>query len=191
MKKKRVIIIHCWEGYPDYCWYPQTKKELEEKGFLVEIPEMPETNLPHLTKWLSKLTEVAKNPDEKLYLIGHSLGCITILRYLESLKDDQIVGGVIFVAGFTGDLGYKELENFFQTPINFTKIKNNARNFVVIHSDNDPYVSLKYGREFQEKLGAKLIIKPNMGHFSGPIDNEESCTQLPEVSQSLINMVEK
>lgn len=30
---KRVILVHCWEGYPDYCWYPQTEKELEEKGF--------------------------------------------------------------------------------------------------------------------------------------------------------------
>jgi len=43
---KRVIIIHCWEGYPEYCWYQSVKKELENKGFQVEVPKMPETELP-------------------------------------------------------------------------------------------------------------------------------------------------
>ena len=45
----RVIIIHCWEGYPEYCWYPQTKKELEKEGFEVRVPEMPETISPKLS----------------------------------------------------------------------------------------------------------------------------------------------
>lgn len=178
-------MVHCWEGYPNYCWYPQTKKELEGKGFKVEVPQMPEANLPHLSKWLGKLREVIGEPDKELCLVGHSLGCITIMRYLENIN--RKVGGVVLVAGFTDDLGYKELENFFQTPISFAKIKNNAGDFVAINSDNDPYVSLNYGKEFQEKLGAKLIIQHNMGHFSGPIDNEESCISLPEVAASLIN----
>lgn len=82
---RRVVIVHCWEGYPKYCWYPQTKKELEEKGFKVEVPAMPETALPELKKWLLKLSKVIKKSDENLFLVGHSLGCITIMRYLESL----------------------------------------------------------------------------------------------------------
>ena len=110
----RVVIVHCWEGYPDYCWYPQTKKELENKGFKVEVPEMPETELPKLAKWLPKLQEVAGKPDRDLYLIGHSSGVITIIRYLESLSADQKIGGAVFVAGFTNDLGYEELKNFFE-----------------------------------------------------------------------------
>lgn len=185
---KRAVIVHCWDGTPNYCWYPQTKKELEEKGFKVEVPQMPETNLPKLSLWLPKLKEVVGEPDEDLYLIGHSSGCITIMRYLEQLSSDLMIGGVVLVAGFTDDLGYKELSNFFETPINFEKIKQHCKNFVAINSDNDPYVDVKYGKEFEEKLGAKLIIKHNMGHFSGPVDNEESCTNLPDVANEALKM---
>lgn len=185
---KRVVIVHCWEGYPDYCWYPQTKKELEEEGFEVEVPQMPETMNPKLSGWFPKLKEVISTPDENLYLVGHSLGCITIMRYLENLEDNQKIGGVIFVAGFTDDLGYQELKNFFQTEINFAKIKQKAKKFIAIHSDNDPYVNLKYGDIFKEKLGAEVKILHNMGHFSGAVDDEKSCASLPEVTESVLKI---
>lgn len=185
---KRAIIVHCWDGYPDYCWYPQTKKELEAQGFEVLVPEMPETGLPKLSLWLPKLKEVVGEPDDDLYLIGHSAGCITIMRYLETLKDDQKVGGVVFVAGFTDDLGYKELTNFFETPIDFEKIRMKAKYFVAIASDNDPYVDLKYKDILKDKLDAEAIVKHGMNHFSGPVDDEASCLSLPEVSKSVLKM---
>ena len=109
---KRVIIIHCWEGSPDYCWYPKVKKDLEEKGFQVLVPEMPETNFPKFPDWIQKLKETVGTPTEDIYLIGHSLGCITILKYLESLNLGEKVGGVILVAGFTDNLNIKEISNF-------------------------------------------------------------------------------
>lgn len=183
---KKAVIVHCWDGYPNYCWYPQTKKELEAKGFEVLVPEMPETGAPKLSLWLPKLQEAASKPSEDLYLIGHSAGVITILRYLEKLKDHQKVGGVVFVAGFTDDLGYKELKNFFEQPIDFEKIKTKAKYFTAIHSDNDPYVPLRFGDVFKEKLGATVIVKHNMNHFSGVVDNEESCTSLPDVADAII-----
>ncbi len=187
---KRVIIIHCWEGYPNYCWYPWTKKKLEEKGFEVLIPEMPETNLPKFNDWLSKLSETTAIPNKNIYLIGHSLGCITILRYLESLKDNETIGGAVFVAGFTDNLGYEEIKSFFESPIDFETIKIRCPKFVAIHSDNDPYVALKHGEIFKEKLNAELIIKHNMGHFSGEVDNEDSCIKLPDVIDSLLKITQ-
>lgn len=183
---KKAVIVHCWDGYPNYCWYPQTKKELEAKGFEVFVPEMPETATPKLSLWLPKLREVISAPDKDLYLIGHSAGVITILRYLESLEQNQKVGGVVLVAGFTDDLGYPELRNFFEKPIDFEKIKSSAKYFVAIHSDNDPYVALKFSDIFKEKLGAEVIIKQNMRHFSGAVDNEESCTSLPDVAEAIL-----
>lgn len=69
--------------------------------------------MPKLVKWLSKLQEVIGKPNRDLYLIGHSLGVITILRYLESLTGDEKIGGAVFVAGFTNDLGYQELNKLF------------------------------------------------------------------------------
>lgn len=189
---KRVIIVHCWGGYPEYCWYQNTKKELEAKGFEVIVPAFPDTNEPNLNKWLPVLSEaVGDSVDEETYLIGHSVGCITILRYLESLNESQKVGGVVLVAGFTDNLSFDELKNFFTTDILFEKIKENANHFVAIHSDNDPYVPLKHGDIFKEKLNAELIIKHEAGHFSGSDDEDDpdtNCTELPIVIESIIKI---
>lgn len=185
---KRAVIVHCWSGYPKYCWYQSVKKELEEKGFEVSVPVMPDTDKPKLSLWLPKLKEIIGEPDEDLYLIGHSIGVITIIRYLETLEENQKIGGAVFAAGFTDDLGISEIKNFFETDIDFKKIKKRCKKFSVILSDNDPYVAIKYGKIFEEKLVADVKILHNMGHFSGEVDNEKSCTNLPEVTKEILKM---
>jgi len=182
---KRAIIVHCWEGYPEYCWYPYVKGELGSKSFQVEVPAFPETEAPKESLWVPKLAEVVGKPDEDLYLIGHSVGCITILRYLETLGPNEKIGGAVMVAGFTDDLGYKELENFFTKPIDFEGIKKHCPKFIGIFSDNDPYVSLKFADIYKEKLEAEIVTKHNMGHFSGPIEDEKSCIELPDVVEAV------
>lgn len=179
---KRAIIVHCWDGTPNYCWYPSVKHALEAVGFAVEVPAFPHTELPTQADWVPHLAQAIGTPDEELVLIGHSVGCITIMRYLETLAPGQQIGGVMMVAGFTEALGFKELENFFTTPIDFAKIKAASKNgFVAIHSTNDPYVDVRFADIFKKELNAQAIIMPSMGHFSGPVDNEASCTDLPEV----------
>lgn len=183
---KKAIIVHCWEGYPEYCWYPYVKKELESIGFSVEVPAMPNTKNPKMNEWLKTLKKLADQPNENLYLIGHSLGCVTIMRYLESLPANTKVGGVIFVAGFNENVGYDEIQTFFETPINLEKIKTKSKNgFVAIHSDDDPHVDLKYADIFKNKLNAKIIIKHNAKHFSGEIENEKACLELPDVVKGI------
>jgi predicted alpha/beta hydrolase family esterase len=185
---KRAIIVHCWGGTPNYCWYPWAKRELEKQSFNVQVLAMPETDEPKLRLWLPKLTEAIGEPDEELYLIGHSIGCATIMRYLEQLPADKRVGGVVLVAGFISNLDFDELTNFYDTPLDFDKIRSHAaKGFCNIHSDNDQYVPLTNSSELKTKLGGEAIILHNKGHFSGPVDNETSCTELPEV----INAVSK
>ncbi len=188
---KRVVIVHCWSGYPEYCWYPDAKKRLEKLGFEVLVPAMPETDTPFLGKWLPKLKEVVGNPDKDTYLIGHSIGCATIMRYLETLAPGEKVGGVVFVAGFTDGIDpvkYPEIQNFFTTPINYKEIKSHCSKFVAIQSDDDPYVPLSQADILKEKLGAEIIIKHNAKHFSGAADGEDSCLELPEVAESVAKM---
>jgi predicted alpha/beta hydrolase family esterase len=187
---KRAFIVHCWSGYPEYCWYPSVKKQLEQKGFTVEVPLMPETDAPDIKNWLPKLKEVVGKADKDTYLIGHSAGCITILRYLESLSEGEEVGGVVFVAGFLDDLGIPEIKNFFVEPIDFHKIKSKCKKFVDIASDDDPYVPLDRGDILKEKLGAEIIIKHSMKHFSGAVDGEESCVELPKVVEAVLKLSE-
>lgn len=182
---KRAVIVHCWGGNSNYAWYQWAKAELEKQGYLVTVPDMPDPDPPKLATWLPHLQEVIGQPDDELLLIGHSIGTVTIMRYLETLESGQ-VGKVILVAGFTDQLGFKELENFFDTRLDFGKIKPKSKNgFVAIQSDNDPFVSEQYGERLKDELDAKLIIKHNAGHMSGSVDGEEACTELPEVMENL------
>ena len=161
------------------------KTELERKGgFEVFNPAMPETNTPIFERWLSHLVKVVGEPQETDVFVGHSLGCITILRLLEGLKEGEKVGGVIFVAGFADNLGYQEIDSFFAAPINFKKIKSHCEKFVAIHSDNDPHVPLKHGDIFKEKLGAKLIKMHKMKHFIG----DDGIAELSVVLEELLNL---
>ncbi len=187
---KRVIIVHCWEGTPVYCWYPCVKKELESAGFEVHVPEMPETELPKQSTWVPTLQELIGKPDEQLYLVGHSIGVATIFRYLETLPENIQIGGAVLVAGFTDNLGYDEIANYFEAPLNFEKIKSHVPQIVLIHSDNDPYVPLKYGEELEQKLDAELIVKPGMEHFS-KADDGTLCTEFPDVIQAVKRLAGK
>jgi uncharacterized protein len=143
---------------------------------------MPETNNPKMRLWLPHLAQTIGEPDKNTYLIGHSIGVGTIMRYLEQLPEGKKVGGAVLVAGFTDSLGMEELVNFYLTPLRFDKIRGgSAHGFVNIHSDNDQYVPLTNSTELKERLGGEAIVLHNKGHFSGPLDHEASCTQLPEV----------
>lgn len=188
MTKKHVYLIHGWGGNPKHGWFPWLKKELENENFDVFAPVMPNTDNPKLETWLPHLSETIGTPDENCYLVGHSLGCITILRYLESLENDKKIGGVILIAGFGKDLEYKdykgELSSFFETPVDWNKIKKHCPKFIAIHSDNDPWVNIKNGELFKQKLNAKLEIMHAMKHFSG----DDGIEKLPIALKSILEL---
>jgi len=58
---KRAYIIHGWDGYPEEGWFPWLKKELENKGYHVEIPSMPNSKHPKKRRMDVFLTEFNKN----------------------------------------------------------------------------------------------------------------------------------
>lgn len=185
---KRAYLIHGWEGSSEGGWFPWLKTKLEKEDFEVNALSMPNTNHPQMKEWVAHLKEAVGEVDEDCYFVGHSLGSITILRYLEQLKLDEKVGGVILVAGFTSNLGFEALSNFFpdQGQLAWEKIRSHSDQFVAIHSDNDPVVSTHYGeRFFQEKLGAKYILMPRMRHFSGG----DGIVELPMVLECLLKML--
>ena len=168
----RVIIVHGWGGSPKTDFLPWAKAELEKKGYEVIVPSMPDTDYPKIENWVPYLAEIVGEPREGDILIGHSIGCQTILRYLANLPDGQKVDRVILVAGFiTLVLDNEEdpmiAKHWLETPINFGKVKTKANKFIVILSDNDPYVPLEENQKiFKDNLGAEILIEHNKGHFN-------------------------
>ncbi|MBU4338122.1 alpha/beta hydrolase [Patescibacteria group bacterium] len=187
MNQKRIFIIHGWEGAPESNWFPWLKKQLEKQGFEAIVPVMPNTDNPISSEWLAYMQKIISKPDKNTYLVGHSLGVIAILRFLESLLPEQKIGGAVFVAGFSESVGINETESFFAAPLDYEKIKNSAEKFIAINSDNDPYVPLKKGEILRDKLGAELIIVQKGSHFH----EGAGFTELPIVLESLLKIYAK
>jgi len=188
---KRVFIIHGWDGKPEQGWYPWLKRELEKREFTVFLPEMPKPQEPEIENWVSFLENLVGKPDENAYFIGHSIGCQTILRYLERLENKK-VGGAIFVAGWfnlspeaTPDEESKIIAKpWIETPINFEKIKETTDKFIAIFSDNDPWVPFSEKDIFKEKLNAKIIIEKSKGH----ICEDDNIQELKSILDSVLEI---
>lgn len=185
---KRVFIVHGWEGNPNLHWIPWLKVELEKNGYKVIAPQMPNTMNPDFISWVGYLRKVVENPDKNTVLVGHSLGCITILRFIESLKGEIKIGGAILVAGFGKDLTYKsykgELSSFFEAPIDWENIRKHCKKFVAIHSKDDPWVDIGNNELFKQKLGAKTIVHENKGHYNA----KDGVKVFPELLELILNL---
>ncbi len=183
---KRVILIHRWDGKPDSDWYDFVKASLEDKGFQVEIPEMPNTKEPEIKSWVEKLTQLYPKPNIETYFIGHSVGCQAILRYLESLKGSVQVGKIVFVAPWFNLQNLdkdseKIIKPWIETPIDFEKVKRHLSTLTTIFSDNDPWVSISDKEIFKALFNAKVIVEHNKGHFS----SDDGITEFPLVVKEI------
>jgi uncharacterized protein len=181
-----VAIIHGWKGRPDTNWKPWLAHQLQERGIKADVPAMPNPDNPIQSEWVDKIAQTIGTPAIDTYLVGHSLGCIAILRYLETLDENQKIGGAIFVAGFGHELkfdGYNgEHDSFFKKPLNWKTIRKRCHKFVAIHSDNDPHVGRDNLDLFKENLGAETILTHGQGHYG----SDDGHTKLEIVLEKLI-----
>jgi predicted alpha/beta hydrolase family esterase len=185
---KRALIIHGFGGHADSGWKPWLKRELEILGWKVFLPQMPNTDHPVQKEWVELTSKLLGKPDEKTFLVGHSLGCDAILRYLESLPSGCKVGGIVLIACPVSKPRVTQLESFFTKPFDWEKIESvcPSSKIIVMNSDNDPLVKLSEGRILEKELGAKLVICPGKGHFSsseGNIELKEALDALLQVSR--------
>lgn len=184
---KRAFIIHGWGGFPEEGWFPWLKKELGKKGFQVQVPSMPDSSNPTIDAWISHLAKTVGRVDKHTVLVGHSIGCQTILRYLERLPKEQTIGGAVFVAGWFTLMNLNEEEKriaepWLTTPVDFEKIKAHCKKFIAIFSDDDPDVPLENKEKFM-RLGAKTIVEHAKGHFRG----DDGITELPVVLELVLS----
>ena len=166
-------MIHGWGGSSSSePWFKWLKEELRKKKYKVVAFDMPNTDNPKIEEWVGYLRKKIKDVNEETYFIGHSIGCQTILRFLEKLHKHKKIGGCIFAAPWLNliNLEPEELKiahPWTNTKIDFSRILDHCNNFLAIFSDNDPYVHLDEVEKFRKNLGAKVIIKHSEEHFNG------------------------
>lgn len=184
---KRAVIVHGFKGKPDTNWKPWLKTQLEMNGFSVEVPEMPNTNHPLVNEWVDTLSATVGQIDtDELYLIGHSLGCITILKYLEALQEGQKVKACIFVAGFGRKFNKYQggHDSFFEQEIDWYKAAQHSDTFIALHSIDDQNVDSEELALFGDKLKAKTTLVNERGHFG----SQDGVFEVPDVLDTILSI---
>ncbi len=169
---KKIYLVHGWDGGSGKDWFPYVQKDLMVAGYDVTALDFPHPETPTISEWVGFLKDNIPNPDIETYIVAHSIGCQTALRYLENI--DTKIGGAIFVAGWfhlTNEEDTDEAKDiatpWLATPIDFEKVKQNLPWSVAILSTDDPAVPYQITKEFFEKnLNPEIITIENAGHFT-------------------------
>lgn len=158
---KHALILHAWYNHPNDHWYPWLKTELENKGYNVDIPNLPttDTDLPDLSK---QFRVADKFIHDDSVVIGHSLGALLGMRLAEKYPLKQL----ILIAGWDYNDLYPQHRLYWPNPMNHIAIKKNVKNIIVISSDNDPYTTAFEAEEMSKRLNAKFILIKGAGHFT-------------------------
>ena len=178
-KKTKVVVVHGWAADPQSNWFQWLKKILEEDGMDCIVPVMPGSERPVLAEWVEHLDQTVTRfvePGDKIILIGHSLGCITICHYLERIKNSH-ADGCVFVAGFSGNIRIQAFKEFYETPVSLQKVKAKIGKSISILSLNDCAVPPEKSRELALALGSEVVEVDGYGHFMG----SEGVTTLPMI----------
>lgn len=168
----RIFLIHGWGGSPKSDWFPWAKKELEQKGYEVFVPEMPDTENPKIEPWLQKLAEVVGTARKDDIFVGHSIGTLATIRFLQSFDKDQKVSKVILIAPWHS-LTLDENEDpgiakpWIDEFVDWEKVKSKANRIIAVFSEDDPSVPFEDNLKFfKKKLNPEIVIKDKMGHFN-------------------------
>jgi|SRR3989344_5314278 len=178
---KNVLILHGTGSSSKQNWFPWLKSELEAKGVKVWVPDLPLSERPNIERYKQYVFEHWQF-DQDSIIIGHSSGAVAALGILQYLPVGLQIEKVILVAAFKDNLGRDDLNQLFIRPLNFEKIKNHCKNFVLIASDNDPYVPLEHVQFLKEQLNGELVVLDGQKHFN--------TTTMGEASMEFIKILE-
>lgn len=170
---KRAVILHGTNADHSSNWFPWLKRQLEELGVEVWVPDLPSADRPSVARYNAFLLNQGWDFQDNL-VIGHSSGSVAILGLLQALPKDTKIGTAVLVGSFTKRLSespsWEMLQELFEKPFDFEAIKQKAGHFVFVHSDDDPYCPIAQAKELHAKLGGEFVQMSEMGHFSQKLD---------------------
>lgn len=173
MDVKRILIIHGWGNErPVGHWHRLLATQLRKQGHIVTYPQLPDTELPSLDKWLAvlkvELDMLRDAGDGELIVIAHSLGCLTWLHIAQSGILRERAGRVLLVAAADPDL-CGEVPSF-QLDLNSTQVKAAAHSAALmtlfVGSDSDPWQPRGVENTFAKPLDLPFKVIFGAGHFA-------------------------
>lgn len=156
------------------------QRELAAAGVEAAAPQFPDPKHPDIPAWLRVFDGAVGRPDDGLVLVGHSLGCLIVLRYLSDLETDVKIAGIVLVAGMVETAGWRP-PALFDPPLDFDKIRATATRRICFYSDDDDKVLPERTKELAKLIDADLVLDSGKGHFAGL----HGCTELPSALEAV------
>lgn len=170
---KRVLIIHGWGNErPKGHWHRLLATALRKEGHVVAYPQLPDTELPTLAKWLAvlkvELDLLNEAGDGELLVFGHSLGCLTWLHVAQRSILKEQVSRVLLVAPADPDLCGEVPD--FQMNLSAPEVKAAAHDAaeltLLVGSDSDPWLPRGLEPTFALPLDLPFVLIQGGGHFA-------------------------
>ncbi|QEA58217.1 hypothetical protein FGL74_00150 [Leuconostoc koreense] len=158
---EKLFLIDGYGGSPTINWLDWIGDNLENR-FQINKIFIDKPDIPEVKKFDNALVSQI-NQVESSYFICHSLGCITLLRYLINTK--RIPKGIIFVSPFNQHIpGFDIFDDFF-VHVSPELLNIDSNKSIIISSMNDPIIPFHYSQEVAEKLKIPFILFPMGAHF--------------------------
>ena len=164
---KQAVILHGASADHTSNWFPWLKEQLEANGYQVWVPDLPGAEKPSLRRFVEFLKQnYPFDLNDEVTLIGHSVGAVAILSWLQSLPQETRVGNCYLVAAFIDDLGCEMMKDFFNPQLEFSKIKGKAEKLNFIYSDDDPFIATKDVEFLSGQVDGELHLIKGQKHFA-------------------------
>jgi uncharacterized protein len=175
---ERIAMVPRWSGGPNHDWYPWIRAELaaSHPQVRVDVVELPNRDAPVIEQCVAALeaelgTDVASLANT--LLVGHSVGCQAIMRYLAEQPpgaDPEALPRLVCVAGWwTVDEPWPSIRPWIDTPLALPRLRANQGSVTVLLSDNDPFTRDARANQqtWEQRLDADVRVNPGGRHFNG------------------------
>ncbi len=163
---KHAVLVHGKDGSPDKGWLPWTRRQLEQRGYVVQTPTFPPQDDSRLTQWFMILDKLNADDLANTTFVAHARGAMALLRWINTLPANTRIHQVITIScNFDYQPSRTDGDEFYTTRLDYTDLERKCPKFVVIHSEDDPYVPIKAGEQLAANLDAKFVRYKTAGHF--------------------------
>lgn len=184
---KRAVILHGTGDDPTKFWLPWIRHELEQSGYEVYAPILPENGTPNKDTYEAFLRVSGWDFTDNI-LVGHSSGATTILNLLSAGWFPHAKAAVL-VETFLNEKLTKsaswyvpgQFDNLFLPHYDAGVIKQKAGAFYFVHGDDDPFCAIHDAQKLANELAGTFIVIPNGHHLGGTSGR----TELPELKVAL------
>ncbi|MCB9690908.1 MAG: alpha/beta hydrolase [Alphaproteobacteria bacterium] len=163
----RIVLVPRWGATARDDWYPWLRAEVDVP--VAVVPLEPTPAAPSLEACQAAIAAVATGDLRGTLLVGHSVGCQVVMRFLAGVPPGAGPLGFLAVAGwFTLDTAWPTIRPWIDTPIDTDAVRRACPDVRLLLSDDDPFTGdhVANAALWRERLGAAVELVPGARHFN-------------------------